>query len=310
MIHRHIKAALILVATLTLLAGSASAEPGQAARHRSFMKAATTFLKGATPGARAIFAKRGSRDGLIALGAVLQRTHVSRDLLMKTINNPHAYAKRADGQRALIVPAIKALARLGNISGAEEVLKRSATSYQSEGSTRGALFELVAGSAVKRMGYRLGSLSFQIGQYETDGIVNRDSARPTLVNMKSISSQDALKRVTRKAIDQLKKRNGTIAGRNPSRRNPALLVMGKMPGVDFSKRHWPSVADHSGSDLTVISVNPDTARGRVIFRKGADQRIKHTPRLRQGQRLSTVALRRKLTAKSFGPSMTPQKRAH
>lgn len=126
------------------------------------------------------------------------------------------------------------------------------------------------------MGYQLDGLSFQIGNLETDGVVNKSAARPTFVNMKSISRQNVLERVTDKAVDQLQKRNGSKAGRLPSERNPALLVIGKMPGVTLSTFDWAGVAARTGADLTVISVNPTTARGKVLFRQGIDQRAEAT----------------------------------
>lgn len=270
MLQRLLPIAIVL-ALFATTATSVRAEPGQAARHRSFMQTATAFLQNTAPGARALFAERNSKASLIALGAVLERTNVSRDLLKKTLNNPHTFAKK-DGLTPMILPAIKALARLGDIPGSLEVLQRSAKSHKDEGGTRGALFELVAGSAVKRMGYKLDGLSFQIGDLETDGVINKGSTRPTFVNMKSISRQNVLERVTDKAVDQLQKRNGTKAGRLPAERNPALLVIGKMPGVTLSSFDWAGVATRTGSDLTVISVNPTTARGKVLFRKGVDQR--------------------------------------
>ena len=291
---RRFTAALLLGSLLGLATPAQAQQEGMAARHRSFRATATAFLKDAAPGARKLFAEPGSRAGLIALGAVLERTKISRDLLKKTINNPHAYARREGWGDPMILPAIKALARLGDISGAREVLERSAKSHKDEGSTRGALFEFVAGSAVKRMGYKLDGLSFQIGKYETDGVVEKKGGQPTFVNMKSISSQKVLKRVTDKAADQLRKRNGTKAGRDGKLRNPALLVIGKGAKVHLSRFDWASVAKRSGADLTVISVDPQTARGKVIFRRGVNQRLRRwmRHRLPTTSRLRAQAKRR------------------
>lgn len=240
-------------------------------QYRAYRQEATKFLRTASKQARVTFNGPGSRGALTALGAVLTRTNMDRNLLRKVVNNPHALIQKDPKLQPTIFPAVKAMARLGNIKGTNEVLKRAALSVKDEGGTRGALFELVAGSAVKRMGYKLDGLSHQIGKYETDGKVDNGSKLATLVNMKSISQQRVMDRTVSKAEDQLRLRNGTANGRPRDNRNPALLVIGQMPGVDLAGWNWKETAKRTGSDLTVIRVDPNTGRGREIYRAGRDQ---------------------------------------
>lgn len=242
-------------------------------RLQDYRRAANKFLSKASPKARQTFKKRSSRAGLMALGAVLTRTKVDRGLLLKVVNNPHALTQSNPRLQPTLFPALKALARLGNINGSKAVLQRAAKAFKDEGGTRGALFELVAGSAVRKMGYKLDGLSYQIGKYETDGKVDNGSGPPTLVNMKSISRQNAMPRVLAKAEDQLRKRNGTVDGRPQNKRNPALLVIGQMPGVDLGKWDWKRTAKNTGADLTVIKVDPNTGRGTELYRSGRGQHL-------------------------------------
>ncbi len=257
---------------LTAWAADAGAQGQGPHRFQTLRQEAAGFLRTTTRQARQTFNGPGSRSALLALGAVLRRTDVDRGLLRQVVNNPHAHASPAPGVQPTIIPAVKALARLGNISGVRQVLERAAHSHKHEGGTRGALFELVAGAAVKRMGYKLDGLSFQIGKYETDGKVDNGTPHPCLVNMKSISRQHVLPRVLAKAEDQLRLRNGAAGGRPRRQRNPALLVIGQMPGVDLGRWNWKETARRTGSDLTVIRVDHDTGRGKVIFSAGKDQR--------------------------------------
>ncbi len=248
------------------------ARPKSKYHFRAYRRVANRFLKTASPQARKTFSGRQARGGLMALGAVLTRTSVDKNMLRKVLNNPHALAQKDPRLQPTIFPALRAMARLGNIKGTDDVLKRAARSVKDEGGTRGALFELVAGSAVKRMGYKLDGLSHQIGKYETDGKVNNGTKRPTLVNMKSITDRKVMWRTVGKAQDQLRKRNGTVAGRPSKDRNPALLVIAQMPGVNLGSWNWKKTARKTGADLTVIRVNPNSGKGQVLYRSGPTSR--------------------------------------
>jgi hypothetical protein len=250
--------------------GTAAAKGAGAARpspqEQAWQSSAQQFLRGTSKQARQIFNGPGARPALVALGQVLD-SGVDRGLLTRVLKNPHAMTPRSPKVQPYVLPAVCSLAELGGrLPGVNEVLSRAAKAGD-EGGARGALFELVGGAAVKRLGYKLGSLSFPVGKYETDGKVDSGAGAFTLVNMKSLASPKRLKGAVKKATSQLQLRNGKADNRPVGRRNPALLVLGQLPGVDIasSRRDWSKTAQKTGAPLTVIVVDQQSGAARQIF---------------------------------------------
>lgn len=262
--NRRIYASLVSLALLFCFSAPSLAQ-ARLKTYGRYMTKAKRFLESADPRARGLLLKRSSRASTIALGMILEKSSISQKTLLHVINNPHTFAPRRDGLKPLILPALTSLARVSHLPGVPDILKRAAKSKKNEGGTRGALFELVAGASLKRMGYKLDGLSFNIGKYETDGVIHKERKLPTLVNMKSVTDPAQLSRTVSKAEDQLSKRNGTVELRKRSNRNPGFLVIGPNSNVKLDQHNWKNSATKSGSDLTVISVDPNRARGKVIF---------------------------------------------
>lgn len=198
---------------------------------------------------------------MIALGDVLERGLVDQNLLRRVVDNPHGHQPRVPQARACLLPGLEAMAKMAHLPGAASALERAA-SARSEGGFRGAVDEFSGAAGVAQLGYPVVSLSCHVRGQEEDAFVDPP---PTLVSVKSVSTQHAFGRVEKKVAKQMRARNGADDGVPPGQRTPGILAVVQLPGVDATARDWSKVARESGADFTVVAVEHDTGEAREIF---------------------------------------------
>ena len=239
---------VLAFAALILQSGVAPANPTLQTR------AATQFLAGAPREVRRLLCSDpGSRPALVALGEVLERNTVSRQLLFGAVSNIH--------NLPFIVPALKALPIVDRIEGVGFVLERLASSGGASASS-GPAFELVAGAALSRWAtrpeQRLVGIGTTVGGHELDGLLS-DGTR---VEMKHVTpgadpavGAIRLRRTLERAQVQLQRRC--------ERGQPAMLVLPELPGDATGA--FAALAHALRGPLTVMAVDVERCTARQVF---------------------------------------------
>ena len=214
----------------------------QATRH---CHAAAAFLHETTADARrALCTDPGARPALAALGEVLERNSVPRDLLRAVISNPHAKPYLAD--------ALRALRQVDRVPGVLEVLGRMARA-RDDGGQRGGSFELVASACVRD---RLRCMGTVIKGNEIDGVL-----------------QDG-------TVVEMKNRRGGFIGKAQHQlllrsegRFPTMLMVPAIDQVQLASLREGALRDRLSLKVLVVDASSLTAREVLAV----DGRLKREP---------------------------------
>lgn len=283
-----------------------------AAAEQSGLAVADAFLRrhGAEQAIRELSAaeKSALARTLMLPGRTLEDRVISR-----LVKNPVAWRPGPDG-RELLRSIIHSLPDVATVPGVSRSLANAC--HPNESNFRGFGFETIATAALLRYREpngdvpRILRMSADIrgrdGKlYESDGCAMFCGAdrRERLVSMKSISSPNGLRRIIKKAMQQLYLRNG-----EPDRageRQPGILMLGYTdPAVLEAARRkdWAQAAQRSGARLLVLAV--DQLSGQVTRVASVGPTAEATPRRppEQRQGLAVGRSRQRLLANESGLS--------
>jgi len=210
-----------------------------------------------------------------SLARVLQTPRRTLDdrVLSGLLKNPVAWRPGPEG-RDLLRSIVHSLPEVATVPGVSRSLGHAC--HPNTSNFRGFGFEAIATAALNRFREPNGTNPHMVRMsadvvgpggklLESDGcaVFSGADSRQRLVTMKSVSSENALKRSVHKAMSQLALRNGNERAPRGELGQPGIFMLGYSNPMVLQKAQradWRAAAQRSGAKLLVLAVNQLTGQ--------------------------------------------------